>query len=494
MFESVLLGQRLDKEVFKENEAELRHQLLLAQQELRQRKIAVLILVAGMDGAGKGDVIDRLNKWLDSRNMQVHAFWNSTDEERERPTYWSFWRRMPARGSIGIFFGGWYWSPLRQHGFGEMDQSNFEHALRRIADTEKMLQADGMLIIKLWFHLDKKSQKKVLEQRDKKNKDNPILRDDKNINRHYGTYCHAAERMIRFTNTPECPWHMIEAVDKHYRDYTAGQIILDMMQARLHEHRHSERRQHLPEPAPIDNGERTILDQIDLHCDLDKDRYDKKLGHYQDELQGLAWQCFEKKLSVVLVFEGWDAAGKGGTIRRLTDPIDARLFRAISVAAPTDEELAHHYLWRFWRQIPRAGYFTMYDRSWYGRVLVERIEGYADQDEWGRAYLEINDFEEQLVEHGIVLLKFWLHIDKDEQERRFVQREKIPWKQHKLTADDWRNRDKWEQYKFAVHDMIAQTSTDKAPWQIVPANNKYCARLEVIQAVCANIKQKLSKI
>ena len=169
--------------------------------------------------------------------------------------------------------------------------------------------------------------------------------------------------------------------------------------------------------------------------------------------------AFEKKRSSVVVFEGWDAAGKGGNIRRITAAIDPRTYRVISIAAPTDEEKAHHYLWRFWRHVPRAGYVTIYDRSWYGRVLVERVEGFARPDEWSRAYLEINDFEQQLVDHGIVLAKFWLHIDAKEQLRRFRERESVAWKQHKIAAEDWRNREKWDAYEEAVNDMVARTST-----------------------------------
>lgn len=491
MFESVLLGHKLPKDEFKKGEAELRHQLLLAQQSLRNNNIPVLIIVAGMDGAGKGDVIDRLNKWFDTRNIQVHAFWNSTDEERERPEYWRFWRRMPAKGTIGIFFGGWYWRPLRQHGLGDEDETTFERDLRQIADTESMLHDDGMLIIKLWFHLDEKSQKKILKQRTHKTQDNPVLQDDKNITQHYEHFAHAAERMIRMTDSVHCPWHLIEAKDKYYRDFAAGQFILTAMQKRIKEHRSTDRRRLVHDLQVHTDPQQTVLDQVPLNSTIDKAKFNKKLKHYQNELQNLAWQCFDEKRSVVLVFEGWDAAGKGGAIRRLTDPIDARLFRSISIAAPTDEELAQHYLWRFWRQIPRAGYFTFYDRSWYGRVLVERVEGYAQQDEWGRAYQEINDFEEQLVDHGIILQKFWLHIDNEEQMRRFEARQEVPWKQYKITDEDWRNREKWDQYKLAVHEMIARTSTDKAPWIIIPANDKYYARLEVVRAVCDTIKKHL---
>jgi polyphosphate kinase 2 (PPK2 family) len=216
------------------------------------------------------------------------------------------------------------------------------------------------------------------------------------------------------------------------------------------------------------------------------------LDEYQSQLNNLAWQAREARLFTVAVFEGWDAAGKGGAIRRVTQAVDARLYQAITVGAPTDEERAHHYLWRFWRHLPRAGFMTIYDRSWYGRVLVERVEGFARPDEWRRSYLEINDFEEQLVDHGVVLMKFWLHISKEEQLRRFREREQVAWKQHKITPEDWRNRERWDDYRLAVDEMVARTSTEYAPWDLVAANDKRFARIEVLRAFCTCLERALS--
>jgi len=217
------------------------------------------------------------------------------------------------------------------------------------------------------------------------------------------------------------------------------------------------------------------------------------LKTYQGKLHQLAWAAYQKKVSTVIVYEGWDAAGKGGEIRRMTQAMDARLYRVISIAAPTDEEFAHHYLWRFWRHIPRAGRVTIYDRSWYGRVLVERVEKFAAEEEWKRAYLEINDFEEQLAQHDTVLIKFWVHISKEEQLKRFKARELVPYKQYKLTEEDWRNRDKWDAYCDAIDDMVARTSTDFAPWTLIAGNDKQFGRIQAIQTVCDRLEAALEK-
>ena len=234
-----------------------------------------------------------------------------------------------------------------------------------------------------------------------------------------------------------------------------------------------------------------MLDSVRIDRTVSEADYRKRLAKYQDRLYRLSWKAHNTGRSVVAIFEGWDAAGKGGAIRRLTAAMDARLYNVISVAAPTDEEKAQHYLWRFWRQVPRNGYVTIYDRSWYGRVLVERVEGFASLDEWSRAYREINDFEEQLHRHGIILAKFWVHITPEEQLRRFKEREITPWKQHKITEEDWRNRQRWGDYAQTITDMVEKTSTTYAPWTLVPGNDKKVSRLEIIKTLCGRLEKAL---
>lgn len=491
MFEAVCLGRTMSKSAFKEQESELRGKLLNAQFALKEKNKAVLIILAGVDGARKSDVIDMLNKWLDTRNIQVHAFWNGSTEETERPFYWRFWRRLPARQTIGIFYGGWYWQPLRDHIDGEIDDHEFDRDCHLIQETECTLRDDGMVVVKLWLHITKDEQKKRFKSRRKRLKASHVPVEDEKIHKKYDAYVNAAQRAIRITDNVRCPWHLIDATDHYYRDFTAGEVVLEAMQKAVNEQRADERRRVIHKTTMAVEADRTVLDELDMSVNASADENKTRIKKYQRELNGLAWECFAQKRSVVLVFEGWDAAGKGGAIRRITSAIDSRLYRVISIAAPSDEELAQQYLWRFWRQIPRAGYFTLYDRSWYGRVLVERVEQLADDSEWGRAYQEINNFEELLVDHGIVLMKFWLHLDKDEQLARFKARENTPWKNYKITDEDWRNRDKWDQYKLAIHDMVARTSTDKAPWHLIPANDKMQARAEILRRVCDKIQSVL---
>ena len=288
---------------------------------------------------------------------------------------------------------------------------------------------------------------------------------------------------------------MVEAQDRRYRDLTIGKTLLHAIRSRLSET--------IPEEPPstlgtvdlpdVASAQITLLDQLDMTQSLERDDYRAELNRLQQEINELAWQAYKHKRTTVVVFEGVDAGGKGGAIRRIPSAIDARLYRSISVAAPTDEEKAHHYLWRFWRHIPRAGYLCFYDRSWYGRVLVERVEGFAKDAEWQRAYAEINQFEEQLVESGVILLKFWLQVSQEEQLRRFEERESVPYKRYKITDEDWRNREKWPQYKVAINEMVARTSTESATWTLVEGDDKQFARVKVLRTLCDGLKAGLKR-
>jgi polyphosphate kinase 2 (PPK2 family) len=222
-----------------------------------------------------------------------------------------------------------------------------------------------------------------------------------------------------------------------------------------------------------------------------KDIYKNELKRLQSKLYLLQQEAHKRKISTVIMFEGWDAAGKGGAIRRITKALDARQYEITPIAAPTPEELQHHYLWRFWKHIPRGGRLQIFDRSWYGRVLVERIEGFAKTHEWQRAYDEINDFEKELTDHGTVLCKFWIHVSKEEQLRRFEERKNTPYKAWKLNDEDWRNREKWDEYVHAIEDMFSLTQGAKAPWYIIPGNDKYYSRLKVLSSVCQSLERRL---
>ena len=492
MFEALELGRKVTKEDFKEEEPGLHTALLATQRRIMEAGIPVIIIIAGVEGAGKGGAVNLLNKWLDTRGLETHAFWDEPEAARERPRFWRFWTALPARGQVGIMFGSWYTQTIIDRVFDRASDGDFERMLGRIDAFERMLIDDGALIVKFWLHLSKDDQQKRLA-RDVKEKrmTSPHL---KEFADHYDDFIKVCERAIRATDSGYAPWNMVEARNRRFRDLTIGRALLSAMERRLAWEESTDSGSQGPAATggvhtPVDTV--TVLDQVDLSARLEREAYESRLEKYQRRLNQLAWQAHKQNRNTVLVFEGWDAAGKGGAIRRVTAAVDARLFRVISVAAPTDEELAHHYLWRFWRHIPRAGYFTIYDRSWYGRVLVERVEGFAAEHEWLRAYQEINDFEAQLADHGVVVCKFWLHISPEEQLRRFKEREKTPWKQHKITDEDWRNRDRMDDYRIAINDMVTRTSTASAPWTLVPANDKYFARVQVLKTICKNLELAL---
>lgn len=491
MFEVAEIGHKLSKKQFAELAPQLHTRLLEAQFRLQKTGHSVVIIVSGVEGAGKGGVVNRLNEWLDSRGITTNAFWDETDEQAMRPAFWRFWRTLPARGNIGILFGSWYTRPIVKKVFGEIDAAEFERQLKNICEFERMLADDGVIIIKLWFHLSKHVAAKKLEKEAKSRQSPP---ETKKFLKQYDAFLPVSEQALRDTEQSNLPWHIIEASDEKYRDATAATIVLDTLLLHLDKDQNNTQEATLEiDDSHLVPNQPTILDHVNLNLSLSKKSYDAKLRLAQNELNQLSWEARKQKKSVVAVFEGWDAGGKGSAIRRVTQSIDARLYKVISTAAPTDEEAAHHYLWRFWRQIPLAGYVTIYDRSWYGRVLVERVEKFARNEEWKRSYAEINHFEEQLHEHGIIICKFWIHISPEEQLRRFEERANIAWKQHKITDEDWRNRERWDDYKVAIDDMVAHTSTQYAPWTLVPGNDKKYARIHILETLSNALKNNLDK-
>ncbi len=495
MFEIAELGHTVSKSVYREKVAVLRTQLLLTQQKLKNCDFPVIILISGVDGGGKGEVINLLNEWMDPRYMRTIAFGEPSDEEVERPSFWRFWRTLPPKGTIGIYVGSWYSEPLAQRVYQETGDDQLQVQLLHIRQLEQLLSDDGALIIKCWLHLKKDDQKKRLKALQK----NPetrwrVTEKDKKHLTLYDDFVTVAEKVLAETSTGACPWLIVEGSDIRYSSLTVGQHILNRIEQHIAQRKASNELNETADWEIVNHvSQQSLLDSLDLSKKLDKKDYKQELAKYQGKISTLVRQAYQLKRSSILVFEGWDAAGKGGAIRRLTHAMDARNYQVMSVAAPTDEEQAHHYLWRFWRHIPRAGKVTIYDRSWYGRVLVERVEGFASRKEWQRAYSEIVNFEEALVDHGIVLLKFWLHVDQEEQLRRFKEREKISYKQHKITEEDYRNREKWDAYQLAVNEMIARTSTRMAPWVMVEGNDKYYARVKILKSYCERMEQMLDE-
>lgn len=480
MFEVAELKNKVSKADYEREVSVIREQLLEVQQKLEVASVPVLIVIAGVDSSGKGDLIGKLNEWFDPRFMRTHAFGYPSDEEKERPQHWRYWMSLPPRGRIAIYAMGWYGQVLSDRLNGRIGKGKFEKELSHINKLEKELNDDGALIIKFWLHLSKSQQIKLVAKLEKNPETSWRVTDaEKRHLKLYDKFISICEQVIRHTSTPEAPWLIINGYDPHYRRLTAARHIIERCTFHLENQSNSIPSVVGDSIAHVKSGV-SLLSSLDLSKKLEKSDYQENLALYQGRISQLSHKARQRKRSTIMLFEGWDSSGKGGVIRRITHAMDARNYRVIPIAAPSDEEKAHHYLWRFWRHLPRDGKVTIYDRSWYGRVLVERVENLATASEWMRAYSEINDFEEELTEHGVILLKFWMHIDKEEQLKRFRQREDTVYKRYKITHEDYRNREKWDAYELAVNEMVTRTSTEYAPWIMIEANDKYYARVKVL--------------
>ena len=493
MFESAELGHRIDKATYEHEVPKLREALLNAQFDLAAAgRFPVLIVIGGVDGAGKGETVNLLNEWMDPRHILTHAFPEPSDEERERPRMWRFWRALPPKGKIGILFGAWHTEPIVKRVMREIKSAQLDREIEDIVRFEKMLTDEGVVLVKLWFHLSKQAQKKRLRALEKDPGTRWRVTDtDWQRFKIYDRFRTVSEYYLRHTSRGDAPWNVIEGVDERYRSLTVGKLLLATIRERLDSKEARRAAEKAPPPLVPTIDKRGLLESLDLSRRLPKKKYGSELERWQGRLNLLSRDAKFKRLSVIVVFEGSDAAGKGGAIRRITGALDARQYQGIPIAAPSEEERAQPYLWRFWRHLPRRGRFTIYDRSWYGRVLVERVEGFCHEADWMRAYSEINDFEEQLAANATVLAKFWLQIGKAEQLARFKAREATSFKRFKITEEDWRNRKKWEDYMVAADEMIERTSTAIAPWTPVEANDKFYARIKVLKTLVRRIEAAL---
>lgn len=487
MFESAEVGHEVSKRAFRQREPDLRVGLLNAQFDLRTSGVPVILVLCGSDLQGVEDATDRLHEWLDARGLDTEVFLERTDEEHARPFAWRYWRTLPARGRVGVFVNAWVHETIAALLRERIDEAEFERRLRHVAGFERTLAADGAVVLKFWLHASKAVLRERAEEARERGRGWMLSDEDRRVLERYDDILPLAERFVRATDRPGAPWHIVASQDERHRDLTIFETLLaalDAVPARPDDAA-------APSPAATRRPERSLLDRVDLDARVSKRDYEQRLEDGQARLWRLSVAARERGVSSVLAFEGWDAAGKGGSIRRLTRAMAARDYRVVPIAAPTDEERAHHYLWRFWRHLPRAGRMLIFDRSWYGRVLVERVEGFAREDAWRRAYTEIADFEQQLVEHGTVLEKFWLHIDPDEQLRRFEARERTPYKKYKITDDDYRNRERWDDYVAALDEMVTRTDAPGARWHLVAANDKRHARLVVLETVCDALERRL---
>ncbi len=502
MLETVDLSRSLPKDEYKRVRDEIGLKLADLQRQCKDDGVPTVVVFEGWDAAGKGSIINRLTQALDPRGYNVHPIQPPTEDEGFHPFLWRFWRRLPKAGIVGIFDHSWYRRVLHDRVDGRASRREWERAYDEINAFERQLTDDGYAIVKFWLHISRDEQKKrfkkLLADADFAWRVGP---DERRRRKQWEQYAEAVEGMFERTSTGDAPWTIVEANCGRFAHVKVAEAILDRQALMLERKRRrvavramEKEREASPEEAQASStsvARSNPLDHADLSLSLERADYEAQLDELRERVVRLEHQIYVARTPVVMVYEGWDAAGKGGNIRRLTSAMDPRGYEVVPIAAPSTDEKAHHWLRRFWIRVPKAGHITIFDRSWYGRVMVERVEGFCTEDDWRRAYQEINEFESQLASAGAVIVKFWIHISADEQLRRFEDRMNTPHKRWKITDEDWRNREKWDAYYAAVGEMIQRTSTSYAPWTIVEGNCKLWARIRAIRAVAEAMENAL---
>jgi len=492
MLDTLDLSLSLDKATYQSEIDGLMHQVRSLAYACWEKKLPVIVVLEGWAASGKGKLVKQMVGYMDPRGFQVYPILYPTQEENQYPFLWRFWQKLPTKGAMSIFYHSWYTHVLEDRLFDRVTDAQVPTIIGQINSFERQLVDDGVAIAKFWLHVSHKE----LHSRLKKYAKDPLTawrvrEEDWQQEKNYTRYVALAEEMLVQTSTGYSPWTLVEANSGRWARIKVLKQLAAHLTAALDRLQVSVPVPVLPAQKYLESTESDLLAQVDLSQDLPEINAQKQLAKLQIQLRRLQLSIYKYQIPVLIMFEGWDAAGKGGAIKRLTDILDPRSYFVHAFSTPTDEELSHHYLWRFWRQLPTAGTIGIFDRSWYGRVLVERVEELASEIEWRRAYREINEFEAQLTNFGYVLVKFWLHISPEEQIKRFMERKNDPFKQYKLTEDDWRNREKWPYYAVAVNQAIERTTTPTAPWTIVAANSKPYARFKVIETVVTAIKREL---
>jgi polyphosphate:AMP phosphotransferase len=489
MLHEVLSGRRLTRLEYEHELPKLQDALLDAQFEMRKAAArAVALIVTGIPGAGRSEVVNELLGWLDPKFVTVYGFREPNEVECERPPLWRYWRVVPPKGRIAILHAGWY-EELLSDSVHEprLAEKAGRREVERIRSLERMLVADGVVVVKVHLHVAPDTQRKRLH---KLMKDRTtrwrVTAEDRQLAANYRRVEKAYEVCLRATEQPCAPWHLVDGTDWQHRALEVGRTLLAGIMGQV--------AQAVPPGKPAadrDAGRRIAkvnLASRQAGARVAEEDYDFELETLQGRLARLSRRGRFARHAVVLAFEGMDAAGKGGAIRRITAALDARQYRIVPISAPSSEELARPYLWRFWIHLPPRGNYTIFDRSWYGRVLVERVRGFAAPADWQRAYDEINEFERQLTEHRVIVAKFWLSVGREEQLARFNERDRNPLKRFKVDPEDWINRKSWDAYQAAAREMIARTDTDHAPWTVLPADDKRYARLAVLRALCDRVE------
>jgi polyphosphate:AMP phosphotransferase len=463
----------------------LNDELLARQLDTRKlQKFSVAVIVTGMPSAGRTETVNKLIEWLDPKYVSVRAFGHDADSRH--PAMWRYWRALPAFGRIAFHFRGWYGEYLDSAlGDSRKAKRREQRQLARIRQLEAMLSADGVRVVKIHLDIDADTQQdRLKELRSNKLTRWRVTPEDLWLARHHKRFRKAIERCMVASDQPIAPWRLIDGADEDYRQVRVGEVLRDEMRIGLEQAQNAApaRAAKAAKPRPL---------RLARIRKTDDDDYDRELEQLQGKLALMTRRSKFRKHGLVLAFEGMDAAGKGGAIRRITHALDARQYQVVPVSAPTAEERLYPYLWRFWRDVPERGHIAIFDRSWYGRVLVERVRGFATPADWRRAYAEICEFERQLTEHGLVVAKFWLHVSKAEQLRRFKARDADPLKRFKVDPEDWTNRSLFNAYQGAVAEMVQRTHSPAARWHVVPADDKKSARLHVLRVVCETLEAAL---
>ena len=483
------LSKKPDKSEIKDRLKIRRDELFAKQMIIKDKKLPVLIIVEGWGTAGKGTLISNIIKNIDPRFFKVFNINVRTPEQKRYPFLKRYFDLIPEQGKISIWDGAWM-SELTVYKAEGRDEVCAQR-LKSIKCFERQLVEDGYLVIKLFLHISKKEQKKrIKDLLSDKNTRWRISDNDLNQNKHYDTRLEDFAEFIKETNSTYAPWHVIDGSSENWAALQALDVINEALDTAF-------QNSSLSFPVLQNTFQLNKTSNLkDISLDdkvLSDDEYNSKLEELQKKLSELHYELYRKKIPVVIAYEGWDAAGKGGNIKRIAAALDPRGYEVHPIASPEPHEKARHFLWRFWTRLPKDGHIAIFDRTWYGRVMVERIEGFCSENEWKRAYNEINEFEKELVDWGAVVIKFWAQIDKDTQLARFTERQNTPEKNWKITDEDWRNREKWDQYESAVDEMIKKTSTAFAPWYVLESNDKKYARIKALEIVIENIERKLNK-
>lgn len=460
------------------------------QMKLKEKRLPVLVLIEGWGAAGKGSAIGQIIKNIDPRFFKVFSMPSTpTEEERRRPFLYRFFEKIPEAGKFTFLDSGWMDQIMKERLDGKLDDKAYAQRVDSVKRFERGLTDNGYLVLKFFFHISKKEQENRIEALlSEKDTAWRVSEGDLWQNRHYDKCLEAFDRYLDDTNTPSAPWYIVDSKSKKFAELQVMETLCMGIETALHN-------ESLAVPL-LQNAFPLIkmpkLRDVPLEGKtLDEEKYKKELKELQAKLGQLHNRLYRKRVPVIIAYEGWDAAGKGGNIKRLTGALDPRGFEVHPIASPEPHEKARHYLWRFWTRLPKDGHIAIFDRTWYGRVMVERLEGFCSENDWQRAYYEMNEFEQELYNWGAVILKFWVQIDKDTQLARFTERQNTPSKQWKITDEDWRNREKWDLYEQAVDEMLQKTSTTYAPWHILESVDKKYARIKALHIVIDALEKAL---